>query len=133
MRQKLFSKKITYFFIFVLAIFITGIVAPSFAADKEANLVYVNWAEGVAYTHLAKVLLEEKMGYDVKITAADVGPAYTSIAQGDMDAFMETWLPVLHKDYVEEVQGKDCRSGACLRGNHQWLGGAGLRPHYENI
>ena len=62
MRQKLFSKKITYFFIFVLAIFITGIVASSFAADKEANLVYVNWAKGVAYTHLAKVLLEEKMG-----------------------------------------------------------------------
>jgi len=106
MRQKLFSKKITYFFIFVLAIFITGIVAPSFAADKEANLVYVNWAEGVAYTHLAKVLLEEKMGYDVKITAADVGPVYTSIARGDMDAFMETWLPVLHKDYVEKYKEK---------------------------
>ena len=106
MQQKLFSKKITYFFIFVLAIFITGIVAPSFAADKEANFVYVNWAEGVAYTHLAKVLLEEKMGYDVKITAADVGPGYTSIAQGDMDAFMETWLPVLHKDYVEKYKEK---------------------------
>ena len=44
------------------------------------------------------------MGYQVKITAADVAPAYTSIAQGDMDAFMETWLPVLHKDYVEKYQ-----------------------------
>jgi len=71
---------------------------------KTANLVYVNWAEGVAYTHLAKVVLEDQMGYQVKITAADVAPAYTSIAQGDMDAFMETWLPVLHKDYVEKYQ-----------------------------
>jgi glycine betaine/proline transport system substrate-binding protein len=70
--------------------------------DKTANLTYVNWAEGVAYTHLAKNILESKMGYDVEITAADVAPAYTAIAQGDMDAFMETWLPVLHKDYVEE-------------------------------
>ncbi len=76
----------------------------SSASAKEAKLVYVNWAEGVAYTHLAKAVLEEKMGYDVKITAADVGPAYTAIAQGDMDAFMETWLPVLHKDYVEKYQ-----------------------------
>ncbi len=71
---------------------------------KEANLVYVNWAEGIAYTNLAKVVLEEKLGYTVNITAADVGPAYTSVAQGDQDAFMETWLPVLHKDYVERYQ-----------------------------
>jgi glycine betaine/proline transport system substrate-binding protein len=70
--------------------------------DKTASLVYVNWAEGVAYTHLAKNILEEKMGYEVEITAADVAPAYTSIAQGDQDAFMETWLPVLHKDYVDK-------------------------------
>src|SRR6056297_3261556 len=70
--------------------------------DKTANLVYVNWEEGVAYTNLAKVVLEDQMGYEVEITAADVAPAYTSIAQGDMDAFMETWLPVLHKDYVDK-------------------------------
>lgn len=69
---------------------------------KTADLVYVNWAEGVAYTHLAKEVLEEKMGYQVTLTAADVGPAYTAVAQGDKDAFMETWLPVLHKDYLEK-------------------------------
>lgn len=69
-------------------------------AGKEANLVYVNWAEGVAYTHLAEVVLEEKMGYDVEITAADVAPAYTAVAQGNFDAFMECW-PGLHADYLE--------------------------------
>ncbi len=72
--------------------------------QKTADLVYVNWAEGVAYTHLAKVVLEDQMGYKVKITAADVGPAYTAVAQGNKDAFMETWLPVLHKDYVEKYK-----------------------------
>ncbi len=71
---------------------------------KEANLVYVNWAEGIAYTNLAKVVLEDKLGYTVNITAADVGPAYTAVAQGDQDAFMETWLPVLHKDYVDRYK-----------------------------
>lgn len=69
---------------------------------KTANLVYVNWEEGVAYTHLAAAVLEDKMGYQVTLTAADVAPGYTSIAQGDQDAFMETWLPVLHKSYVEK-------------------------------
>lgn len=72
------------------------------AGDTEtANLVYVNWAEGIAYTNLAKVVLEEKLGYEVNITSADVGPAYVSVAQGEFDAFMETWLPVLHADYME--------------------------------
>jgi len=73
-------------------------------ADKTADLVYVNWAEGVAYTHLAKVVLEEKMGYDVSIASADVGAAYTAVANGDRDAFMETWLPVLHKDYLDQYE-----------------------------
>ena len=97
---------ITQLFILGLSLAIVGCQkkedAPKTAqkAIKTANLVYVNWAEGVAYTHLAKVVLEDQMGYKVKLTAADVGPAYTSIAQGDMDAVMETWLPVLHKDYV---------------------------------
>lgn len=97
-------------------------VGGSTALAKEAKLVYVNWAEGVAYTHLAKVVLEEKMGYDVKITAADVGPAYTAIAQGDMDAFMETWLPVLHKDYVEKYQDDIIDLGYVYRGTQSgWV------------
>lgn len=79
-----------------------GTAGQAAAETKTADLVYVNWAEGVAYTHLAMVILEDKMGYEVEITAADVGPAYTAVAQGDKDAFMETWLPVLHKDYVEK-------------------------------
>ncbi|MDX9801919.1 MAG: glycine betaine ABC transporter substrate-binding protein [Spirochaetia bacterium] len=71
-------------------------------SGKTANLVYANWEEGVAYTHLAKVVLEDMMGYDVTITASDVAPAYASVSGGDQDAFMETWLPVLHKDYIDK-------------------------------
>lgn len=69
--------------------------------QKTARLAYVNWAESVAYTHVAQVVLEEKMGYDVTITSADAAPAYTSVAQGDNDVFMETW-PVLHADYLDK-------------------------------
>ncbi len=96
-------KKFLLVSVMILMIAVTGVSAAGQqeAPAKEANLVYVNWAEGIAYTHLAKVVLEEKMGYNVTIMAADVAPAYTSIARGDMDAFMETWLPVLHKDYLD--------------------------------
>ncbi len=96
---------------------------------KTANLVYVNWAEGVAYTNLAKVVLEDKMGYTVTITAADVGPAYTAVAQGDKDAFMETWLPVLHKDYVEQYKDKIVDLGNVYEGTQSGL----VVPAYVTI
>jgi glycine betaine/proline transport system substrate-binding protein len=96
---------------------------------KTAKLVYVNWSEGVAYTHLAKVVLEDQMGYEVKLTAADVAPGYTAIAQGDMDAFMETWLPVLHKDYVEKYQKDIIDLGAVYEGTQSGL----VVPAYMEI
>src|SRR6056297_2386224 len=67
----------------------------------EVSLVYVNWEEGVAWTHFFATVLEDEMGYDVNLTAADVGPAFASVAGGDQDFFMEAWLPGLHSTYVE--------------------------------
>ena len=72
---------------------------------KTADLVYVNWAEGVAYTHLIKHILEKDLGYEVTITAADVAPAYAAVAKGNKDVYMECW-PELHKDYLDKFQGK---------------------------
>ncbi len=74
--------------------------APQGDSSKTAKLVYPNWAESVAYTHLAEVILEEKMGFQVEITAADVAPGYTAVAQGSHDAFMECWRG-LHQDYLD--------------------------------
>jgi glycine betaine/proline transport system substrate-binding protein len=91
------------------------------AEEKSADLVYVNWAEGVAYTHLAKVVLEDKMGYEVTVTATDVAPGYVSVAQGDKDAFMETWLPVLHKDYWEEYKDRIIDLGNVFEGTQSGL------------
>ena len=110
----------------VLVVFVIGALmingcTQQAAGEKEANLVYVNWAEGVAYTNLAKVILEDKMGYEVNITAADVGPAYTSVAQGDQDAFMETWLPVLHADYVEQYKDQIVDLGHVYEGTQSGL------------
>ena len=42
------------------------------------------------------------MGYEVNLTAADVGPAYAAVAAGDQDAFMEAWLPGLHATYMDQ-------------------------------
>ena len=96
---------------------------------KTADLVYVNWAEGVAYTHLAKVILEDRMGYEVTITAADVAPAYAAVAQGEKDAFMETWLPVLHKDYLDKFGDKVVDLGHVYEGTQSGI----VVPSYVTI
>ncbi|MCF8333981.1 MAG: glycine betaine ABC transporter substrate-binding protein [Bacteroidales bacterium] len=69
--------------------------------DKEISVLYPNWAEGIAFTHLAKVALEDK-GYDVKVTPLEPGPIYASLAKGDADLFFDAWLPHTHKDYWEK-------------------------------
>lgn len=70
------------------------------------KLGYVNWAEGIAMTNLAAVVLEDKMGYTVETTMADVAPLFTSLASGNTDAFLDGWLPVTHKSYMDKY-GKD--------------------------
>lgn len=67
----------------------------------EINLTYMNWEEGVAWTHFVAAVLEDEYGYEVNLTAADVGIAYSSLFSGDQDFLMEAWLPGLHSTYVE--------------------------------
>jgi glycine betaine/proline transport system substrate-binding protein len=88
--------------------------------DKTAKLTYVNWAEGIAYTHVAKVVLEEKMGYEVDITAADVGPAYAAVGQGSHDAYMECWRG-LHLDYLKKFEGDLVSLGNVYEGTETGL------------
>ncbi len=68
---------------------------------KTVKMGYVNWAEGVAMTYLAKASLEDKMGYEVEATMADVAPIFTSLASGNTDVFVDTWLPVTHASQME--------------------------------
>lgn len=73
---------------------------------KTVKLAYVNWAEGIAMTNLAAAILEEKMGYTVERTMADVAPVFTSVASGNTDAFLDVWLPVTHEEYMKKY-GED--------------------------
>ena len=62
------------------------------AANKaeQLHILYPNWAEGIAFTNLAKAALEDK-GYDVKITPLEPGPIYATLAKGDADLMLDAW------------------------------------------
>jgi glycine betaine/proline transport system substrate-binding protein len=82
------------------------ILSIAIFASGTVKIAYVNWAEGIAMTNLAKVVLEDEMGYDVETTMADPGLVFASLSQSDQDVFMDGWLPVTHESYMNQF-GED--------------------------
>ena len=73
--------------------------------NKTVNIGYVNWAEDVAVSNIWKVLLEEK-GYQVNLKSLEVAPLYVGLNKGDLDVFMDVWLPTTHKTYWDKYKDK---------------------------
>ncbi|WMJ83328.1 glycine betaine ABC transporter substrate-binding protein [Oscillospiraceae bacterium LTW-04] len=67
------------------------------------DIGYVNWAECIAVSNLWKVILEEK-GYEVTLTQLDVAPLFVGLSKGDIDIFMDAWLPITHATYWAEYK-----------------------------
>jgi glycine betaine/proline transport system substrate-binding protein len=70
--------------------------------EKDVSIAVVyGWDEGIAVSVLWEAILEEK-GYDVTLEYLDIGPAFTGVATGDVDVFMDSWLPNTHAAYIDE-------------------------------
>ncbi len=72
---------------------------------ESVSILYPSWAEGVAMTHFADVVLTAH-DVDVTTTLIEPGPLYASLAKGDADLYLDAWLPNTHFDYWERF-GKD--------------------------
>lgn len=73
--------------------------------NKKISIAYANWSEGIAMSHLAKVILEEQ-GYDVRMLNADLAPIFASLSRKKADVFMDVWMPVTMHDYMEQYGDK---------------------------
>jgi len=70
--------------------------------DKNITIGYVTWAEDVATSYLWQDLLQKK-GYNVTLQNVQPGPLFVSLSkQGGVDVFLDTWLPITHKQYMDE-------------------------------
>lgn len=67
------------------------------------NILYPNWAEGIAFTYLAKAALEDH-GYEVELTNLEPGLIYGELSKEDSkgDVFLDAWLPHTHEEYWED-------------------------------
>lgn len=74
--------------------------------DEPITIGYVDWAEDVALTDLFQQQLEDS-GYKVELKQFDdVGKVFSGMADGDIDLFLDTWLPVTHKKYWDQYGDK---------------------------
>lgn len=72
-------------------------------AQGTIKIGYVNWAECVAVSNLWQVILEDQ-GYTVELTQLDVAPLFVGLNKGDIDVFMDAWLPITHETYWHEYK-----------------------------
>jgi len=75
---------------------LVGTLATGCGGDsaKTLDIADIGWTENTAIAHLTKVLLEEELGYEqVTIKTTDLDSVYGSVAEGDLDAFQDVWLP----------------------------------------
>jgi glycine betaine/proline transport system substrate-binding protein len=88
------------------------------SGSKELRLALNSgWIESVAVAALTKVLLERDLGYEaVPLENLELGLLFQSVADGEVDAFQDLWMPTTHKSYWEEVKEDAVRIGPWYKG-----------------
>lgn len=89
-----------------IAILSIGLISCANQKKQEEELtirlIYANWSEGVATTHLAAELLESELGYDVVTKMTDVNTVFEQLSTGEYDVFTDAWLPQTHGEYMDK-------------------------------
>jgi glycine betaine/proline transport system substrate-binding protein len=98
-------------------------------AAKTVNLVYVEWSSEVASTHVIKSVIEDKLGYNCKITPVSAAAMWKAVSTGDQDGMVAAWLPTTHGHYLENAKDKVQDLGANLVGTKIGL----VVPKYVEI
>ena len=73
---------------------------------KNVSIAVVDgWDEDVAATYLWKELLQQK-GYTVNVQALDVASTFTGVANGQVNLYLDAWLPTTHQVYWDRFQNQ---------------------------
>ncbi|MFV9509922.1 glycine betaine ABC transporter substrate-binding protein [Tepidibacillus sp. LV47] len=73
--------------------------------SKTITFGVTPWTSTIPPTYVAKAIIED-MGYKVKLQNADAGVVYAGLAKGDINVFMDAWLPDMHRNYMEKYGDK---------------------------
>ncbi len=85
---------------------VTMTSAGTAAKAKEVKIGWTAWSDAEAVTQVTKQILEQKMGYKVKLVLLDIALQYSALAKGDIDLMEMAWLPKTHADYYAKVKNE---------------------------
>jgi glycine betaine/proline transport system substrate-binding protein len=74
-------------------------------AKSVSISVVAGWDEDVAATYMWKELLEQR-GYQVSVQELDVASTFTGVANGQIDLYLDAWLPFTHASYWDRFQNQ---------------------------
>ena len=77
----------------------------SAGAEEQKTITFgvTPWTSTVPPTKIAGLILKD-MGYEVVETSADAGSVYMGLSRGDLDVFMDAWVP-MHQNYLDKFEG----------------------------
>lgn len=79
---------------------------PTTQQPKEKGTVkigMVTWAEDIAVSNVVKTVLQDQ-GYAVELTILDVAPLFVGLNRGDLDLYLDSWLPTTQKNYWDQYK-----------------------------
>lgn len=94
-----------------ISLIVFALVACSGSGDEDntesetkgtLELAVPPWVNSEPQAWMVKLIIEEHLGWDVNLTAADVGVTFAAIANGTTDFFVDAWVPGSHDPFVEE-------------------------------
>ncbi|MEO8476983.1 MAG: ABC transporter substrate-binding protein [Actinomycetota bacterium] len=77
-------------------------------SGTSVNISVSPWVGSAANANVAKVLLEQQLGYTVELTEIDEYAQFPALANGDLDATLEVWPSGHakdHKKYIDSGAG----------------------------
>jgi len=95
---------------------------------ETIELAYVNWDTELSSTNVVALILED-LGYNVELTPLDMGIAFESLAEGEIDGMLIAWLPVGAASYKEQYDDEIDDLGPNLEGAQQGF----VVPSYMDI
>lgn len=81
----------------------SGVEAGGAGGETITFATVAGWDDTVAVTALWTALLEDR-DYEVETVAVDLAAGISAIAQGDLDGYLNAWLPSTHAAYIEEYR-----------------------------
>lgn len=94
---------------------------PAYAQDVNNNTTtltigYVNWTEAVAVSYLMQAVLERNFNIEVELRLVGTNKAFQGVATGELDAFLDVWLPSTHAKYWDKYKDQVVDLGVWYEG-----------------